>query len=59
MFPLHSPGCNDPDKICSPHPDGLRTVIKLIEHPETAVVPLAIVVVSVTLVYLYQRFTGD
>jgi hypothetical protein len=55
---LHSPGCNDPEKICAPHPPGLRTLVELYQNPELLMVPLAVVGVTVA-IGLYRRRQSD
>lgn len=27
LYPLHNPGCNDPNQLCAPHPIGLDGAI--------------------------------
>lgn len=52
-IPLHNPGCNDPNEICSPHPTGPTNIIEFyINNPEV----MGVVLVVFSIVVAIGRF---
>jgi len=56
---LHNPGCNNPDKICSPHPTGISDIIYAINNPVEFGVPLLIIATVVISIGLYRRWQNE